>query len=51
MTELDIKNGQVVSYMQDDDEGWRLVEWIDDQGIDRITAIEPTVFDANFTSA
>jgi len=49
MTKLDLKNGTAVRYLEDDDEGWPLVEWVDDFGIDRITAIEPAYFAANFT--
>ncbi len=48
MTELDLKPGTEVTYMQDDDEGWALVEWIDDKGLDRITAIEPDQFANDF---
>jgi hypothetical protein len=48
MTELDIKNGQEVTYMQDDDEGWRLVEWVDDQNVERITAIDRSSFQNYF---
>lgn len=49
MNHLDLKNGAVVKFMQDDDEGWRIVSWVDDSSIDRITAIEPAYFEANFT--
>lgn len=48
MTELDLKPGMLVTYLQDDDEGWALVQWVDDHGIDRITAIEPAQFDSDF---
>jgi hypothetical protein len=48
MTELDLKPGTEVIYMQDDDEGWALVQWVDGVGIDRITAIEPAQFDSDF---
>jgi len=49
MTMLDLKNGAVVQYMEDDDAGWHLVSWVDDLGIGRITAIEPDYFASNFT--
>jgi hypothetical protein len=48
MTELDLKPGTEVRYLQDDDEGWALVEWVDGVGIDRITAIEPAQFNSDF---
>lgn len=44
MTELDLKDGMDVTFMQYDDEGWALVEWVDFKGLDRITAIDPAVF-------
>lgn len=44
MTELDLKDGMNVTFLEYDDAGWALVEWIDDKGLDRITAIDPTVF-------
>jgi len=49
MKELDLKPGTSVTYMQDDDSGWALVKWVDDVGIDRITAIEPDQFASDFT--
>ncbi len=51
MTMLDLKNGTVVTYMEDDDSGWHLVSWTDDLGIERITAIDPEYFGTNFTPA
>lgn len=48
MTKLDIKQGQEVIYMQDDDAGWRLVEWTDDLGLPRITAIDRSSFQNYF---
>jgi hypothetical protein len=48
MTELDLKPGTEVTYMQDDDQGWALVAWVDGVGIDRITAIEPDQFASDF---
>lgn len=44
MTELDLHDGMEVGFLQYDEVGWALVEWVDDKGIDRITAIDPTVF-------
>jgi hypothetical protein len=35
--------------MQDDDDsGWPILQWVDDQGIDRITTIDPDVFNNDF---
>ena len=48
MTELDLKPGTEVTYLQDDDEGWALVEWVDGKDLDRITAIEPDQFANDF---
>jgi hypothetical protein len=44
MTELDLQDGMAVSFLEYDDAGWALVEWVDNKGIDRITAIDPEVF-------
>jgi hypothetical protein len=44
MTELDLKDGMEVGFLQYDDAGWALVEWTDDKGIERITAIDPDTF-------
>lgn len=52
MTELDLKHGQEVTFLEyDADSDWPLIEWVDGVGIDRITTIEPAVFDANFIPA
>jgi hypothetical protein len=48
MTELDLKPGTEVTYLQDDDAGWALVQWVDGKDLDRITAIEPAQFDSDF---
>ena len=44
MTELDLQDGMDVTFLEYDDSGWSLVEWIDSKGQDRITAIDPAVF-------
>ena len=49
MTELDLKEGQEVSFLEYDvDSGWPIVQWVDGTGIDRITTIDPDIFDTNF---
>lgn len=49
MQELDIKEGQEVAFLEYDAEsGWPIVEWVDDKGLDRITTIDPDIFDTNF---
>lgn len=49
MTELDLKDGQEVVFMDyDADSEWPVVEWVDGTGIDRITTIDPDIFDTNF---
>ena len=49
MTELDLKSGQSVILLEyDADTDWPLISWIDGTGIDRITTVEPSFFDANF---
>ncbi len=49
MTELDLKEGQEVSFLEyDADNGWPIVEWVDAVGINRITTIDPDQFDTNF---
>lgn len=50
MAELDMVDGTVVTVLEFDAESdWPLVEWTDSKGINRITTIEPSFFDANFT--
>jgi hypothetical protein len=52
MTELDLKDGQEVTFMDyDADSDWPMIEWVDGVGIDRITTVDPAVFDANFVPA
>jgi hypothetical protein len=49
MTELDLKPGTQVRFLEyDADSLWPLVEWVDDQTIDRITTIEPDSFTNDF---
>jgi len=49
MTELDLKPGTEVTFLEyDADSGWPLVQWVDGVGIDRITTIDPAVFDSDF---
>jgi hypothetical protein len=49
MTELDLKPGTEVSFLEYDPDSWALVEWVDDVSADRITAIEPAQFSSDFT--
>jgi hypothetical protein len=50
MTELDLKPNTEVTFLEfDADSDWPLVEWVDGQGIDRITTIEPSSFADDFT--
>jgi aminoglycoside N3'-acetyltransferase len=52
MTELDLKPGTVVTvHSLDAESAWPIVGWTDDVGIDRLTSIEPAVFDSDFTPA
>lgn len=49
MSELDLKNDQEVTFLQlDEDSGWPIIEWTDGVGINRITTIDPELFDSNF---
>lgn len=49
MIELDLKEGQEVSFLEyDADSGWPIVQWVDAVGINRITTIDPDIFDTNF---
>ena len=49
MTELDMADGTPVTVLElDADSGWPLVQWVDAKGIDRITTIEPELFDLYF---
>lgn len=49
MTELDMKEGQEVSFLEyDADSGWPIVEWTDAVSVNRITTIDPDIFDTNF---
>jgi len=50
MTELDLKPGATVTvHSMDVDTDWPIIEWVDDKGLGRMTTIEPTIFDADFT--
>jgi plastocyanin len=51
MTELDLKPGTEVTFLEYDQSDWPLVEWVDGVGIDRITAIEPDQFSSDFITA
>lgn len=45
MSELDLKPGTTVLYLEDDaDSAWPLIEWVDGKGLDRITTVEPNAF-------
>ena len=49
MSELDLKDGQEVTFLQnDEDSGWPIIEWIDGVGINRITTVDPAMFEASF---
>jgi hypothetical protein len=49
MTELDLKDGQEVIFLQnDDDSAWPIIEWTDAVGINRITTIDPALFESSF---
>jgi hypothetical protein len=49
MKELDLKNGQEVEFFDyDADSGWPIIKWVDGVMIDRLTTIEPDIFDVNF---
>lgn len=50
MTELDLKDGQPVEFVEPDaDSGWPIIHWIDGVMIDRMTTIDPELFDLYFT--
>jgi hypothetical protein len=52
MDELDLKDGTEVEFIQlDEDSAWPIVEWTDTTGINRITTIDPALFEANFHPA
>ncbi|HWI66851.1 MAG TPA: hypothetical protein VNS88_00485 [Nitrospiraceae bacterium] len=52
MSELDLKNGQEVTFLEyDADSGSPIIEWVDGVGIDRITTVDPGDFDLYFTTA
>jgi hypothetical protein len=49
MSELDLVPGTTVEVLElDADSDWPLVQWTDGTGINRITTIEPNVFDQDF---
>lgn len=50
MTELDLKDGQEVQFMGNDaDSDWPIIQWVDGVGINRITTIDPVMYESNFT--
>ena len=52
MTELDLKSGQEVTFLEyDADSGSPLIEWVDGVGIDRITTVDQIDFDLYFQEA
>ena len=52
MTELDLKDGQEVTLLDyDADSDWPIIEWVDGTGINRITTVDPALFDAHFQEA
>jgi hypothetical protein len=49
MTELDLKDGTEVSFLDYDAESlWPVVQWVDATGTERITTIDPDIFVTNF---
>jgi hypothetical protein len=49
MSELDLKDGQEVVFMEyDADSDWPIISWTDAVGIERITTVDPALFDSNF---
>jgi hypothetical protein len=49
MSELDLKDGQEVLFLAiDEDSGWPIIEWTDATGINRITTVDPDIFDTHF---
>jgi hypothetical protein len=49
MRELDLKDGQEVTLIAfDEDSEWPIIEWTDGTGINRITTVEPDIFDSTF---
>ena len=52
MTELDLNDGQEVTFMYYDAVSeWPIIVWVDGVGIDRITTIEPALFESSFQPA
>ena len=52
MTELDLKDGQEVEFLENDAEsGWPIIQWTDGVGINRITTIDPELFESSFHEA
>jgi hypothetical protein len=56
MSELDLTPGTLVTVLELDKgegetAGWPLVQWVDAKGLDRITTVEPSEFDADFQPA
>lgn len=51
MMELDLKPGTEVEFLHLDDVGWPLIQWVDGVGIDRITAVDPAMYEADFRPA
>jgi hypothetical protein len=49
MNELDMQPGTEVVVVVIDDAGWPIVNWTDQKGLDRMTAIETTTFGTYFT--
>ena len=52
MTEIDLKDGQEVTYLGPDEEtSWPMIEWVDGTGINRITTVDPELYADNFQLA
>lgn len=49
MKELDLHDGdQVVILELDADSGWPIIQWTDTHGLNRLTTIDPTIFNDYF---
>ena len=52
MKELDLVDGQEVELLAlDADSAWPIIQWTDGVGINRITTIDPEVFESQFQAA
>lgn len=52
MKELDLPDGaEVVLFALDEDSGWPIINWTDSKGIDRMTTVDPDIFNEHFQEA